>query len=235
MTNYTKYKNLILKGVYSLWLLSIMANGEPTTLEEIKQATNGKGVFSIVITNTGKKESENVNVFMHMTNPPSGCEYLKFSHARGKYFVHVKPDTTVIVELPVPFLSSQKWDGTKPCDNTDLTRELPSPYSQKWDEVEQYDNTDNLLPIPDNSEVIVEIRNIDHVKEHGINSLMFLNTSFKLRSRGFNQVFKAKYLAGTRLVELPDQIQISINYDEMVRGYNPGKELMEMLFPLDKK
>lgn len=81
MKNYTKYKNILMKGICSLGLLSIIAtaNGEPITLEEIKKATDGKGMFSVAITNVGKKSGEMVKVFVYIINPPIGCEYLRLS------------------------------------------------------------------------------------------------------------------------------------------------------------
>ena len=209
MINYAKYKNIFLKGIGSLWLFSIITNGEPITLEEIKQATDGKGVFSIAVTNNGKKRGEKVKVFVHLTNPPSGCEYLKFSSPQRRSSVYietnVEANTTKIVELPVPFLSSQEGD-----------------------EIEQYDNTDNLLPLSENSEVMVEVRSMRLSNEYGIHSLIFESMDYNLRSRGFNQAFKAKYLAGTRLIELPDQIQIAINYDDPVTDYDPIQEFIDL-------
>lgn len=108
------------------------------------------------------------------------------------------------MELPLPFLVSY--------DHFDDNQELNG--------IEQYDNTDNLLPLPIDSNVIVEVNSVSDEKEYGVGAAPLYYASYLLRSRGFNKIFRAKYLDGTRLIELPDQIQISINYDEPATLYD---------------
>ena len=208
MINYTNYRNVLLKGICSLGLLSMVVNGGDMDLEEIRKVTNGKGVFSVAITNNGKKYScARVNVFVHLTNLPPGYAHLKLrARSQEGISVLIENNATEIVELPLPFLGLQEGD-----------------------DIEQYDNTDNLLPLPENSEVIVEVRNASDEKEFGLGAQLWYSISHLLKSRGFNRAFKAKYLDGTRLIELPDQVRIAINYDDQVKGFYSPDEIMAVL------
>ena len=212
MINYIKYKSILLKGICFLGLLSMVVNGGDMDLEEIRKVTNGKGIFSVAVTNNGKKGGENVEVFVHLTNPPLGCEYLKlFAYYQGRFHAYIstyiEANITKTVELPLPFLSLQEGD-----------------------DIEQYDSIDNLLPLSDNSEVIVEVRSVSDEREFGFTAVQkYFNARDLLKSRGFNQTFKAKYLAGTKLIELPDLIQISINYDDSRRDPYSLEEMFERI------
>jgi len=172
-------------------------------VEETKEATNGKGVYSIAVTNTGKKDT-NVHVFSNLDSQSPDCDifYLCYLH-RKECAIEVKANTTVIVELPLLFLGSLK----------------------EYD-IEQYDNLDNLLPLSENSEIIVEVRNELDAKEFGAWKSSRYEVDWQDSLRGFNKVFKAKYLAGTRLIEFPDQMQILIDYDDPVplENYNSDQK-----------
>ena len=81
-----------------------------------------------------------------------------------------------------------------------MTIELPIPFISPQDDLEQYDNIDNLLPLSENSEITIKIISIR-------------NTMGIIRLPEYKKVFKAKYLPGTRLIELPKKIPITIDYD----------------------
>ena len=254
MIDYIKYKDILLKGIGSLGcLLAIMVvNGDEGNMtlegmmeavevaevvamaqltevaevveiaeaveepdvreilrvfvEETKEATNGKGICSVAVTNTGKKDTS-VHVFSSLVSLASkllDCDlfYLYYIH-RKECAIEVKANTTVIVELPLLFMDSlEGYD------------------------IEQYDNLDNLLPLSENSEIIVEVRNELDAKEFGAWKSSRYEVDWQDSLRGFNKVFKAKYLAGTRLIEFPDQMQILIDYDDPVplENYNSDQK-----------
>ena len=196
MINYIKYKNILLKGICSLGLLSMVVNGGGMDLEEIRKVTNGKGVFPVAVTNNGKYGTD-IDVFAHLTNPPPGYEYLGLAaYSRKKPCVWIEGNTTQIIEVPLPLLSPHGWD-----------------------DLEQYDNIDNLLPIPWDSEVVVEVRNLSSELEFGFEFQYRYQSGgnkSKRQPRGFKKAFEAQYLAGTRLLKLPEPVQISINYENPV-------------------
>lgn len=151
-------------------------------IKEIKAVTKGKGIFSVIVTNDGKY-GELVEVSVRIVNPPLSCKDLesKYSGLLG-----IETNETATIELPVPLVSSQGWNWS----NGDF---------------ESYDNTDNLLPLPENSEVIIEVKNTiprDH-----------LETKVYGPAPQYLKSFKANYLSGTRFVELPSEISFTVNFD----------------------
>ena len=138
------------------------------TMEEVAKVTNGKGVFAVAITNTGS-QSVLLGASVSMGKPPQGCEHLIIGGSRSSV---VGSQETKIIELSVPFISTQKWE-----------------------DIEQYDNLDNRLSLPKDSKVFVEVRNV--IGDPCIEE----------------RVFAAKYLEGTRLIALPQQVSIMINCD----------------------
>ena len=206
MLNYNSVKKIWLKGI-GLVLLLIAINGVSMTSEEneimmgskesqeeesswdkahreerervekIKTITKGKGTSSMVITNAGS-EFGTIDISMYMTNPPVGCEYLGGGKLGFLYsnVIDIMPNEVITIELPVPFMSPQ-------------------------DDLEQYDNTDNLLPLPENSEITIKIRNTR-------------STGGIICFPEYKEVFKAEYLPGTRLIKLPTEIPITVNYDD---------------------
>ena len=216
MLNYNGVKKIWLKGI-GLILLLIAINGVSMTSEEneimmeskesqeeesswdkakreerrrmekIKTMTKGKGTFSMVITNAGSG-FEPIKVSIYMINPPLGYENLDHQSKEKRFLysnvVDIIPNETMSLELPVPFISLQ-------------------------DNPEQYDNVDNLLPLPENSEIVIEIKNTR-------------NTWAIIHLPEYKKVFKAKYLPGTRLLELPAEIPITVDYDRLIPEPNPG-------------
>ena len=130
------YRNIFLRGICSILLLLITTTGEAMTLEKIKkikEITGGKGVFTLAITNEGDRGLY-LDVEVYMTKAPLGCEELE--EAGYGIGASIKAHETLMVELPLPFIS---------------------PYG--WDDIEQYDNLDNLLPLAEDSRVKVSITN----------------------------------------------------------------------------
>lgn len=78
-----------------------------------------------------------------------------------------------------------------------MTVELPMPLvsPQGFDDVERYDEIDNILPLLKDSEVFIKVR--QRAKKYCF----------------VQETFKAKYLEGTRLLEMPKEIAININCD----------------------
>ena len=236
MLNYNNVKKIWLKGIS--FVLLIVINGVSMTseeneiivgskesqeeesswdkahreererIEEIRTMTKGKGTFSMVITNTGSGV-ETIRVSIYITNPPSGCEYLGGGQLGFLYsnLVRIIPNETITLGLPAPFMSSQ-------------------------DDLEQYDNTDNLLPLSEDSEVIIKIKNTHNTRG------LFCYPKYK-------KVFKAKYLSGTRLIDLPKEIPVNINHDndncelpswcQQLLSYEVPQEFLDLVAESRKK
>ena len=176
MLNYISVKDIWLKGIGSLLLLSIMVKGDVMpTRDEIKKATNGKGVFAVAVTNASSR-SVLFGVSVAMGKAPQGCKYLTIGNS-GSFRIGVKE--TKVMELPVPFVSTQEWK-----------------------DIDQYDNVDDRLPLDEDSKVYVQVKNV--CGEPCIE----------------RRIFKAEYLAGTRLVKLPQRISITINCDPVKYKYS---------------
>jgi hypothetical protein len=180
-----KYGSSLLQGVCSLLLLSITTIGGVMTLEEIEEATEGKGVFSVAVTNTGDQGAI-FGVSVSMSKVPQGCGHLTIGTT---YSFTVGAKETEIMELPVPFISTQEDK-----------------------DIDQYNNVNNRLPLAEDSKIFIEVKRV------------FGEPCYK------RKVFKAKYLAGTRLIELPQRISISINcYEDqaLYRSYYPKLRWLE--------
>ena len=131
------HRNIFLRGICSILSLLITTIGGAVTLEkikEIKEITGGKGVFALAITNEGD-HGLHLNVSLYMTKAPPGCEELE-EDGYG-ISVSIKAHETLMVELPVPFISPHGWN-----------------------DMEQYDNIDNRLPLAEDSRVEVSITNV---------------------------------------------------------------------------
>ena len=113
------------------------------TLEEMKKATGGKGAFSVAVTN-GEDRGIRVDVSVSVSNLPPSYKHLACGYGYTKC-VYIKAHETVIVELPVPLISSQDLDGYD-------------------DYVKLYDNTENLLSLPEDS--LTSVRVVRTTKKH---------------------------------------------------------------------
>ena len=198
MAERIKCRNILLQGICSILLLFITITGGAMTLKEIKEITNGKGVFSVVVTNNGK-HNKLFTISVHVVNPPPGCEVLGSRFLRS---LSIKSGNTMTIELPVPLIGPQGW---------------------KWnngDNIDPYDNVDNLLPLPEDCEVVVRVE-----------STAWSRFDYPPQ---YQRSFKADYLRGTRFIELPQEVPFAVNFDPTPSiGPTPQwiKDLVSDMFP----
>ena len=180
-------KNNLIEGLFCFLLLSIVTIGEAMTLEEIKEITNGKGVFTLAITNDGDTACS-VDVSIYIRNPPPNPVY---KHMQAVYLgsLYVKSHETATMELPVPYYIAPPFRGL-----------------QTLDDIRQYDNTDGLVPLPENCEIVIMVE--DRVSKLDLYYPILLHGQYS-----YDKSFKAHYLSGTRLLELPAEIPIAVNFD----------------------
>ena len=232
MLNYNSVKKIWLKGI-GLILLLIAINGVSMTSEE------NEIVMGSEESQEGKSEE------LDFANQEMGWE--KEEREEREYIEKIKAitkgkgifsmvvtnagskaeDIEVSIYMTNPPVGCEYLGGGKLgflysnlvriIPNETITLGLPAPFMSPQNDLEQYDNTDNLLPLPEGSKITIKITNTR-------------NPGAIIRFPKCEKIFEAKYLSGTRLIELPAEIPITINYD--YDHCEPAFEQIEFCDPL---